>query len=94
MKTNRSLSNYLARSVDLDTEPIPKLPLIEVVSDKRVLIENHLGVTVYSTNEIRVRVSFGIVQICGNGMRLARITKEQLVILGCVNCVNLLRKGK
>ncbi len=83
----------LTYGADLGSEPIPGLPLVELASNKRVLIENHQGVTVYSCNEICIRVGFGCVQVFGSGLELARMTKEQLVIAGCIDSVNLIRKG-
>lgn len=83
----------LTYGADLGAEPIPGLPLVELSSYKRVLIENHQGVTVYSCCEICVRVGFGCVQVFGSGLELAQMTKEQLIITGCIESVNLIRKG-
>ena len=34
-----------------------KIPLIEIAGEKRVLIENHLGILAYSLEEIQVKMS-------------------------------------
>ena len=75
---------------ELETVPIPKLPLIEISADVRVLIENHNGIIAYDTNEICVKVSYGTVCICGSELDLARMTGEQLVITGTIECVSLM----
>ncbi len=70
------------------------LPLIEVVEDRRVLIEHHRGLVAYGDGEICVRVSFGRIQVCGHGLRLARMTKDQLVICGRIQGIYLQRQGR
>lgn len=76
------------------SESIPGLPLIEITDDRRVLIERHQGVVGYGCGEICVRVRYGMVRVTGNGLRLARMTAEQLVICGRIDGVHLIRKGR
>jgi len=77
----------------LGEESILSLPLIELASNRRVLIENHKGVTVYSCHEICIRVCFGFVQVFGAKLQLAQMTKERLIITGCIDSVKLIGKG-
>lgn len=81
----------LTKAADLLEEPIPGLPLIELAGDRRVLIENHCGVTEYSTGRIQVKVKFGQISICGQCLELAKMTKGQLIISGRIQSVELLR---
>ena len=73
-------------------ELIAKLPLVEIVGEKRVLIENHLGVVGYSSEEVQIKVSYGIISIIGCQLRFAQITQEQLVINGQIDNIMLLRR--
>ena len=66
-----------------------KMPLIEIVGQNRVLIENHNGVLGYSLEEIQVKVNFGRVQIIGKNLRIMQLCKDQLVITGSVEAVQL-----
>ena len=84
----------LTKAADLQEEPIPGLPLIELAGDRRVLIENHCGVTEYGRDRIRVKVKFGQICISGQGLELAKMTKGQLVISGKINGVELMRRCK
>lgn len=91
MKRRRNILEAMAVSVELPTEPIPGLPLVELAGERRVLIENHRGVMQYTDHEIRVKVSYGHICVSGSGLTLARMTKEQLVITGRINAVSLNR---
>jgi sporulation protein YqfC len=73
-------------------ENISKLPLVEIAGEKRVLVENHLGVIGYSSEEIQIRVCYGVLSVSGSGLQFAQINREQLVICGRVDCVSLLRR--
>lgn len=94
MEEEKRLSERLARAADLQDTPIPGVPLIEIAGDGRVLIENHKGVTQYSKQRICVKVKFGQVCICGQGLRVAKMTKSQLIICGKIESVELFRGCK
>lgn len=82
----------LAWTADLPDEPIPGQPLVEIIENCRVLIENHLGVSEYGASLIRVKVKFGTICISGCNLELARMTKGQLIISGVIESVKLDRR--
>ena len=73
---------------------MPAQPIVEIAGDQRVLVENHRGIIAYSTEKILVNVAFGTVCICGCGLRLIRMTREQLVIRGRIDAVSLQRRDR
>ncbi len=83
----------LARTADLEEEPNPTMPLLELVGDRRVLIEHHQGVTEYGRNQITVRVKFGCITVTGQRLELAKMSREQLVISGCIQGIRVERRG-
>ena len=84
----------IAAAADLQGEPIPGMPLVEIAGDKRVLIEHHFGVTQYGRCRIRVKVKFGAVVIAGARLELTRMTAQQLIVTGQIDCVQLERSGR
>ena len=72
-------------------EILPGQTLVELLGDRRVLIEHHRGVTEYSRERIQIRVKFGILCVCGEGLSLCRMTANQLVIMGRVDSLTLFR---
>ena len=83
----------LAEGMELPAESMPGLPLVEIAGDRRVLVENHGGVCQYGPEQICVRVKYGIVSVRGRGLEIAKLSREQLVISGRIDCVNLNRRG-
>ncbi len=80
--------------LEMGEEPLPGQPLVEICGEKRVLIENHRGVSRYGTDLICVRVRYGEVALRGCGLELAKMTREQLVVCGRIDSVTLIRGGK
>ncbi|MBR5126283.1 MAG: YabP/YqfC family sporulation protein [Oscillospiraceae bacterium] len=70
-----------------ETGLFPGVPLIEILGDRRVLIEGHQGVREYGTCRIRVAVKHGCVEIQGEGLELRFMTREQVVVLGRIRNV-------
>lgn len=91
MKKAERLWQRLSLAAALPDEPIPGLPLVEIIHNCRVLIENHLGVNAYGREMIRVRVKFGSVCIAGADLELARMVRGQLIISGTIDSVTLCR---
>ncbi len=87
----RNMIERLSSITDLPDEPIPGQPLLELYGTHRALVEHHSGVTEYGENRIRVKVKFGDICIEGTNLELKRMTKGQLVISGCIQCVQLNR---
>lgn len=71
------------------TNILSKVPLVELAGQNRVLIENHLGVLAYSLEEIQIKVCYGSVCIIGSDLRLLEMNREQLVICGKIDALQL-----
>lgn len=88
----KTFLNRLILGIDLPGEVLPKTPLIEILGEHRVLVENHSGVAGYCDNEVCINVKFGIVKISGQDLALTRMTGEQLVVSGVIDGVRLCRR--
>ena len=92
MVPKKHWAERLADGTDLSSEPMPGLPVVELAGDRRVLIEGHGGVTEYGCEKICVKVRYGCVSVCGCGLELTRMTKQQLVITGRIDAVQIQRR--
>lgn len=87
-KTLQRLSGSIYQSNDA----FPGMPIVELAGDRRVLIENHMGVIEYGKERISIKVKYGVLSVCGNNMELAKMTKYQLVVTGRIDSVAISRK--
>lgn len=74
------------------TKEFSRLPIVELAGPSRVLIENHLGVLAYSLNEIQIKVTYGKLSVTGNNLKLMQLNREQLVITGSIDNLQLCRR--
>ena len=88
----KHLLERMAEVADLSNEPIPGKPLIEIVSDHSVLIENHCGVMSYSMECVSVKTQYGCIIVNGSNMVLKKMSCDQLRIYGNIYRVELRRK--
>lgn len=89
----RNIWEHIARELDLHEPSSHLAPLIELIDNRSVLIENHCGVTQYSEQKVCVKTVRGCVEIIGSGLHLIQMSKEQLCIQGCIHTLHLLGGG-
>lgn len=88
----RNWVQLIADKVDLGTEPLPGIPLIEIGGNQRVLLEGHDGITEYSPSRICVRMSYGCAEVSGVQLCIAKMSRSQMVICGQIQGVCLHRR--
>lgn len=91
MKQRRWMER-MADTADLQGEPFPGQPLVEIFGERRVLIEHHAGVTEYGREKIQVKMCYGCLCVCGSGLELARMSAEQLIITGRIDSISMIRR--
>lgn len=89
MKRNLSILQRVIHSSELSSQPLPIVPLVEIVGCSRVLIENHTCIASYNTQEICTRVKYGMIIIRGDHLHLAYMSAEKLVITGSIESIHL-----
>ena len=72
-------------------EVLPMVPIVELAGCSRLLVENHRGVTQYSTEQIGIKMKYGLLTVCGCRLTLEHMTKVKLVITGDINSIFLTR---
>lgn len=90
MKRDGSILERISRVADLQNEPLPAQPLLELCGNCRVLIEHHKGICEYTPTKVRVSVKFGSYCICGTHLEITRLSSDQIVITGNIDMVNVM----
>lgn len=71
---------------------LARYPLLEMISDRRVLIENYQGICQYSPESIQIRVDYGYIVVCGDMLELAQMNNEHVVICGKILQIQVRRE--
>lgn len=91
MNQHKKLFKRLGGMLDLSAQPMPGVPIIEMAGNRRALIENHQGVMEYGKERISIVVKFGKVVITGAELEICYMSRQQLVITGCIDGVSIER---
>lgn len=92
MGKGRSFWEQMIQQTTLDAESVPGQSIIEIAGERRVLIENHLGVAAYGREKILVNMKFGCLCVSGCNLEIVHMTKEQLIIYGKIDTIGLQRR--
>lgn len=58
------------------------LPRIEILGDKRVLVENHKGILEYGDTLMRINCGHMVVKIVGEALELRALSLSELAVTG------------
>ncbi len=83
-KTKR-IKDRLSDLLELPKEIVKNLPLISIIGNEEITIENYKGVIEYTTSRIRINTSVGIFKIEGKNLLLKQITQESVTVSGLVS---------
>lgn len=83
MKDKYSFDRMLMH-LDLSGEAPPGVPIIEIIGNSRILIENQVGICNYCKSSVVVKFRHGIICITGDNLELQKMNQNQLVITGSI----------
>ena len=91
MGQKRKWVQKIADGTRLYGEALPGQTIIEIADDRRVLVERHSGVVEYGINRICIRAKYGMICVTGSRLELTQMSREQLVISGQIESVQIQR---
>ncbi len=75
----------LTEIFDLPQEVIFDLPLISIVGNLNLKVENHRGIIKYTPKLVEIRIKRGQLIIQGRQLKVDHINEEKLVIIGKID---------
>ncbi|MDR1540257.1 MAG: sporulation protein YqfC [Clostridiales bacterium] len=85
-KVKRGIASALA----LPKEIVLNLPMISILGNEELAIENFKGVVEYTDDAIRISTSKGLVRIEGRKLLLKQVTSEIISITGALSKIEFL----
>ena len=68
-------------------------PLLELLGDERLLIENHKGIRSYAPDNILIGISNGMISVLGQTLRIICMTRDRIVICGRIMQLTIEKGG-
>lgn len=89
MNQHNKVLHRFKNLIDLNNQSLPGTPVVEILGNRRVLIENHHGVAEYEKTRIVILVKLGKIVVSGNDLEICHMSQYQLVIAGCIDSVSV-----
>ena len=80
-----SFKEQFGNFFNLPEEIILNRPLIMLVGEKKLYLENHNGIALYQKDLIKIRLKIGILEIKGDKLEIEKIEAVDLLISGDIN---------
>lgn len=84
----------MAELFDLPPDTAAGLSHMELLGDRQLFLEGHAGILAYSTQQIDVNLSGGVLRIRGEALTLRSMTDDELCLRGQIDAVEFLRGGE
>ena len=82
MKTNISLKHKMANLSELPKDVIMGIPVLTLLGNKEINIENYGGIIEYTNHLIRIRTKAGQIIISGHNLYIDYYTNNDMKIIG------------
>ncbi|MCM3746366.1 sporulation protein YqfC [Paenibacillus pasadenensis] len=92
-KLNRKLRKLTADILDLPQDVAFDLPRMTMIGDRQLYIENHRGVLHFSSEQLRLQLSQGVLEVTGTDLIIRTIWTEEVFIEGKIQSIQLMEGG-
>lgn len=83
----KRLQQQFANFLDIPRDIMMDLPKIVLVGDVQLFIENHRGIIVYTSTQVRVSTSIGELEVNGLDLTLRNILPDEISVEGRITSV-------
>ncbi len=82
-----SVKERLTEISELPKDVILGLPVVTMLGQKELHLENYSGLIEYTEVLIRVRIKHGQMKIRGKHLNVSCYTNDDMKITGCIECI-------
>lgn len=83
--SKNNIKKTITSMLELPKEVVFNLPLITVIGNEEINIENYKGVIEYNLERVRINTSCGVIKIQGKKLLLKQITTENISVAGVIS---------
>ena len=79
----------LGQMCDLSRDVVAGLPVISMLCDCEVFIENYRGILEYSSEYLKVSTKIGNIRVSGSNLVIYHMNQDEILLRGCIGKVSL-----
>ena len=83
-RIGRRLRGWTNGVLDLPQDLLQDMPRITLIGNKELYIENHCGVLYFSSEQLKLALAKGALEITGQGLVIRNILGQELAVEGVI----------
>jgi sporulation protein YqfC len=91
MSKKSSIKKHISETFDLPQQIILDTPVVKIISNNELTIENHKGILEYSPNLLRMNSELGTIKIIGDNISIKEIDQWDIVICGEIRSLEYIK---
>ncbi len=91
MKNIDNVKKKVSDKLSLPKDIVLNMPVIRIIGDKEILIENHGGILEYTLETIRLKSNLGDLELKGYGFQIKDISEESIFVIGKVDSLSFIK---
>lgn len=84
------LRKNMTEALELSKEIMLNLPLISLVGQEEVTIENYKGILEYGEETVRIGTAAGVLRLTGRSLCLKQLSAECMIVTGKIESLTFL----
>lgn len=86
-KVNK-LKEKVSDKLSIPKDIVLNMPVIKVIGDREVIIENHKGILEYTSSSIKLKSVLGDLTLIGKGFQIKDISEDNIFIVGLIDSLS------
>ncbi|AGB41801.1 sporulation protein YqfC [Halobacteroides halobius DSM 5150] len=82
MRDQDKIKAKLAKLFDLPQDVLLNLPVISIIGNLNIKVENHRGIIKYTPELVKIKASKGELLITGKELIIEKLSKEKVMVTG------------
>lgn len=91
MTKKSKVKKHISEAFDLPQEIILDTPIIKIIANNELTIENHKGIVEYTPNILRMNSMLGIIKILGYKLQIREIDQCDIIISGEISSLEFMK---
>lgn len=81
---HESIRKVLANTIGLSEEIILDSPIIKLIANSEVVVENHKGISEYTRDSLNIKTTAGLLRVRGSCLLIGEIDQSSITVRGVI----------
>ncbi len=79
----------LGQMCNLSRDVVAGLPVISILGDCEIFIENYKGILEYTSEYLKISTRLGNIRVSGSNLVIYHMNQDEILLKGCIGKVSL-----